>query len=305
GKLPYGGFEWFPGPEDSGEKYLFTLVKDTSGTYHQSKLVKVTVDGNPKVQFNGIGPSQVITSTATLNAKSNVTITDIRYILTIKSTGALRYLYPDSSTSDTVTFTPSSLDEGNCSIQAEIIHQGRKILSEKVNFSIFLGKIYGPEAITPKDEFLDFASSLASESMSKTGMSAALQTAQAILETGWGQSIPVDKYNGTFSNNLFGIKGVGNNGSVISNTWEVFNEKSYRVDDYFRAYNTVNDSWNDHKSFLLDLSRYETFRAVMHNSADGAWALQKAGYATDPKYAIKLIKIINTYNLNELDKTSL
>ncbi len=305
GKLPYGGFEWFPGPEDSGEKYLLTRVQDTSGIYYQSKPVKVTVDGSPKTLFTGIGPSQVITSTTTLNIKSNVETIDIRYILTIKSTGAVRYLYPDSSASDTVTFTPLSSDEGDCSIQAEITHQGQKILSQKIDFTIYHGKTYGPEAITSKDGFLDFASSLAVESMSKTGMSAALQTAQAILETGWGQSVPVDKYNGTFSNNLFGIKGTGNNGSVISNTWEVFNGKSYRVDDYFRAYVTVSDGWDDHKGFLLALSRYEIFRTVMHNSADGAWALKRAGYATDPKYAIKLIKIINTYNLNELDKTSL
>jgi len=305
GKLPYGGFTWFPGPEDTGEKYIFARVQDTTGIYYQSRLVKVTVDGSPKVLFNGIGPSQVLTSTSTLNIKSNVEATNIRYLLTIKSTGTSRYLYPDSNASDMVTFTPLSTDKGDCSIQAEITHQEQIILSQKVDFNIYLGKIYGPEAITAKDEFLEFASSLASDSMDKTGMSAALQTAQAILETGWGQSVPVDKYNGTFSNNLFGIKGTGNNGSVISNTWEVFNGKSYRVDDYFRAFHTVNDGWDDHKSFLLNLSRYETFRSVMYNSADGAWALKRAGYATDPKYAIKLIKIINTYNLNELDKTSL
>ena len=40
-------------------------------------------------------------------------------------------------------------------------------------------------------------------------MSADFQTAQAIHESGWGQYIPVDKYSGEFSNNLFGIKGSG------------------------------------------------------------------------------------------------
>ena len=50
----------------------------------------------------------------------------------------------------------------------------------------------------------------------RSGMSAALQTAQAMLESGWGQSIPVDKYNGELSYNLFGIKGTGTAGTVIS-----------------------------------------------------------------------------------------
>ncbi len=304
-KIPYGGFEWFPGPEDSGDKYLFTRVKDTSGLYHQSKLVRVTVDGVPKVQLVGIGPSQVLTSTTAISMKSNVKPTEFRCILYNKSNSSTRYMYPSSDTSDIITFTPLSSDEGDCSIQAEITYQGQKIFSEKVNFRIFLGKTYGPEAIIAKDEFLDFASELAVASMEKTGMSAALQTAQAILESGWGQSVPVDKYTGTFSNNLFGIKGTGSNGSVISNTWEVFNGVHYRIDANFRAYATVIDGWEDHKGFLMALARYETFRSVMHNSTEGAWALKRAGYATDPLYAIKLIKIINQYNLYELDKIGL
>ncbi len=83
-------------------------------------------------------------------------------------------------------------------------------------------------------------------------MSAALQTAQSILETGWGQSVPVDKYSGKLSYNLFGIKGEGPKGSVIYNTWEVYNGKTYYVDAKFRAYNSVEESWADHKNFFIE-----------------------------------------------------
>ena len=133
-------------------------------------------------------------------------------------------------------------------------------------------------------------------------MSAALQTAQAILETGWGQSTPADKYTGKPSNNLFGIKGKGSAGSVISNTWEEYNGTTFRIDAEFRAYNSPEESWNDHKTLLLTSSRYEPYRQVMHNSTLGAWALKRTGYATDSKYPLKLIDIIKRYDLHLLDE---
>jgi flagellum-specific peptidoglycan hydrolase FlgJ len=43
----------------------------------------------------------------------------------------------------------------------------------------------------------------------------------------------------------------------------------------------------------------------MHDSTQGAWALRRAGYATDSQYSMKLIKIIRLYNLQELDKVSI
>src|SRR5690606_5174736 len=134
--------------------------------------------------------------------------------------------------------------------------------------------------------------------------SAALQTAQSILETGWGQSVPVDEYTGQLSNNLFGIKGVGSAGSVTSNTWEVYNGVTYRIDAEFRAYNSPEESWADHKEFL-NRDRYTGFREVMFDYTQGAWALKRAGYATDPEYAIKLMRLIEQYNLDELDKVGI
>ena len=303
--IPYGGFKWFPGPDDAGEKEIFTRVKDTKGIRHQSSSVKVTVDSIPRVIMTGVGPNQVLSSSANLSVISNVELDSIKYFLNNKTTGEKRYLNTNTDPSLDFKYNPESSDAGKVSLFAECIYEGVMIKSETVNFSIYTDPLYGPAPITGKSDFLDFASNLSVDSLEKTGMSAALQTAQAILETGWGQSIPVDKYEGTFSNNLFGIKGTGSNGSVVSNTWEVFNGISYRVDANFRAYNNVNEGWDDHKGFLLALSRYKSFRKVMHDSTTGAWALWRAGYATDPKYSIKLIRIINQYNLVELDRTSL
>ncbi len=117
--------------------------------------------------------------------------------------------------------------------------------------------------------------------------------------------MPVDKYSGKVSYNLFGIKGKGPAGTVTYNTWEVYNGQTYYVDAGFRAYNNVEESWTDHKNFLLDSSRYEPFTKVMHDSTQGAWALKRSGYATDPQYALKVMRIIKQYNLQELDKVKI
>ncbi|NLP47298.1 MAG: hypothetical protein GX347_09690, partial [Epulopiscium sp.] len=167
---------------------------------------------------------------------------------------------------------------------------------------VYLGEIYTSKPIIEKDKFMGLAVGLAKNSWKKTGMSAALQTAQAILETGWGQSVPVDKYSGQLSLNLFGIKGEGTAGSVISNTSEEYQGQLYRVDDKFRAYSNVEESWSDHKDFLLKKERYQPFRDVMYDYIQGAWALKRSGYATDSQYPLKLMRIIKQYNLQELDK---
>lgn len=299
--VPYGSYEWFPGPELAGEKQLSVRIKDTKGIFHQSEYVNVTVSDSPQFIFSGLGPNQVLTSSANLKLKSNITPSSVKYKLTDLDSGSSRYIEGTVGLSGAATFVPSGNDDGSMRIQAEAVYNGQTYTTASVDFQVYLGKIFGPEPITGKDEFLVLASEMAVESMRSTGMSAALQTAQAILETGWGQSVPVDKYTGKFSHNLFGIKGTGTNGSVVSNTWEVYNGVSFRIDANFRAYNDVDEAWADHKEFLLTLSRYAPFRLVMHDYAEGAWALKRSGYATDPQYAIKLLDLIIRYDLWALD----
>lgn len=200
---------------------------------------------------------------------------------------------------------PAKEDLDYTHIKALGKYNGQTIESEEIPIKIYLGETYGPKPIVAKDKFLGVVSDLAKKSFADTGMSAALQTAQAILETGWGQSVPVDKYTGKFSNNLFGIKGKGTLGSVISNTWEEYNGTVFRIDAEFRAYNNINKSWLNHKELLLKAERYGIFREVMHDSTRGAWALRRAGYATNSLYPIKLMNIIKQYNLEELDKVGI
>ncbi|HBD63793.1 MAG TPA: hypothetical protein DC038_05080, partial [Clostridiales bacterium] len=277
-KAGYGNYSWFPGPEMAGSKELYVRVKDTAGNTYRSAAVKVNVVGTPKILLQSVGPAQVVTETFKLGIKSNITPDSVKYILTNTKTGVSKTLTEQS-------YTPAPEDKGSWSLRAEAVYGGKTLKTEDVKFTIYTGKIYTALPVIAKDQFMDFASKLAVDTQKKTGMSAALQTAQAILETGWGQSVPVDKYTGQFSNNLFGIKGKGSAGSVTSNTWEEYNGVSFRIDDDFRAYNNVSESWDDHNDLLLTRERYAPFRAVMFDSTQGAWALRRCGYATDSQYS--------------------
>jgi copper amine oxidase-like protein/mannosyl-glycoprotein endo-beta-N-acetylglucosaminidase len=303
--LSYGNYTWVPGLEYNGEKQIFVRVKDTRGQIHESEKIDVTLEGRPELTIKGIGPKQIISSDMEIYASSNVELDSVEYILENPKDGNKRSLTKTKDYKSKFKFSPESGDEGERIFRAKAMYNGNMIVSEDIPVKIYLGKLYGPTPIVEKDKFLDLASNLAKESYRDTNMSAALQTAQAILETGWGQSVPTDKYTGKLSNNLFGIKGRADEGAVISNTWEEYNGEVYRVDAEFRAYKDIKDSWKDHKSLLLDAQRYSIFRDVMYDSTKGAWAIRRAGYATDSKYPLKLIDIIDRYNLSELDKVGI
>ena len=304
-KMPYGNHRWFPGPKLSGKKEVLVRVKDTRGVSHESKPISVILKGKPILLLEGVGPNQVLREAVDLKIRSNINLDSVNYILTREDTDAIKIIGADKDSSEEQTYTPTKEDEGFWNIKAIGKYNGKEISSESIPIRVYLGETYPTSAIIEKDKFLGLASELAKESWKKTGMSAALQTAQSILESGWGQSVPVDKYSGKVSYNLFGIKGKGPAGTVTYNTWEVYNGQTYYVDARFRAYNNVEESWTDHKNFLLDSSRYEPFTKVMHDSTQGAWALKRSGYATDPQYALKLMRIIKQYNLQELDKVKI
>jgi flagellum-specific peptidoglycan hydrolase FlgJ len=128
---------------------------------------------------------------------------------------------------------------------------------------------------------------------------AAVTVAQSILETSYGKFIPSDLNTKLSSYNLFGIKGNGPAGSVICWTREE-NPKTKiwePVQARFRAYHNFLESIRDHSKFFFDnISRYgAAFQAK--TAAGFAKAIAKAGYATDSKYATKLISLMNYWGI--------
>lgn len=288
---------WTFGPQDNGTHTLRVEVTAADGTVHTVGPITFRIQTEPGLWMYGVGPGQVITGQVEMFAMPNVAADEVRYYAVQNGE---RILIGTAGLTQRVSWTPPR--GGEWMIYADAFHQGQlKVSTEPIYVRAYLGPTYGPVPIVEKSQFKDFAAAMAVESYRETGMSAALQVAQAILETGWGQYVPVDKYSGKRSNNLFGIKGQGPAGSIISTTWEVYNGQSYTVDDEFRAYNNVRESWQDHKDLLLTRPWYEVFREVMSDPVLGAWGLRKGGYATDPEYPTKLIRIMKENNLFELD----
>lgn len=138
--------------------------------------------------------------------------------------------------------------------------------------------------------YIDQYKNIAIREMHRYGIPASITMAQAILESGAGRSDLA--ING---NNHFGIKCHGWEGRTIHHDDDLRGE-------CFRAYDDPMDSFEDHSLFLVNRAHYRSLFQLDRTDYKG-WAhgLKKAGYATSPTYARRLIDIIELYRLNELD----
>lgn len=129
----------------------------------------------------------------------------------------------------------------------------------------------------------------------KTGIPAAFMVSQAALETGWGRK-EIKHADGSPSFNLFGIKaGAGWKGATAEvTTTEYVDGKAQKVVARFRAYGSYEESFADYARLMAGSPRYAPVVAQASSASGFAHGLQKAGYATDPAYADKLSRVINT-----------
>jgi len=135
---------------------------------------------------------------------------------------------------------------------------------------------------------------IAIDEMHSYGIPASITLAQGILESGNGNSTLSRR-----SKNHFGIK--------CHKDWT--GKKVHHDDDAenecFRKYKKVADSYRDHSAFLKNRDRYAfLFDYKMTDYKSWARGLKKAGYATHPEYADKLINLIERYELAQYDKAS-
>jgi LysM repeat protein len=164
------------------------------------------------------------------------------------------------------------------------------------NVTIFLLAFFAIQTVvaqkTTPEQYINQYGDIAIKEMQRSGVPAAITLAQGILESESGNSELAAK-----SNNHFGIK--------CKSTWE--GARVYHNDDAtgecFRKYETVQQSYIDHSDFLKINGRYATlFQLDPLDYVGWAKGLKKAGYATNPQYAQKLISLIERYNLNEYSK---
>ncbi len=144
---------------------------------------------------------------------------------------------------------------------------------------------------SPQQRYINKWADTAVREMYRSGVPASITLAQGLLESRYGLSELAAK-----GNNHFGIK--------CHSDWK---GKTMKVDDdrkgeCFRVYPDADDSFRDHSDFLRYQDRYKfLFDFDIKDYKSWAYGLKKAGYATDPAYPTKLIKLIEDYDLSKFD----
>ncbi len=143
--------------------------------------------------------------------------------------------------------------------------------------------------------FVERHTAAAEAAAAESGIPARFMLAQAAHETGWGRK-EIRGSDGTNSHNLFGIKAGPNwTGPTVSiTTTEVVNGQARKVQAKFRAYGSYEESFKDYAKLISNSPRYAGVMQAGNNAQAFAQGLQRAGYATDPAYAQKLGRIIQT-----------
>lgn len=151
-----------------------------------------------------------------------------------------------------------------------------------------------------KREFINSVKEVALKGYVDYRILPSLTIAQAILESGWGSS-----QLSVRAKNLFGIKAFSNwrGDKITMPTTEWYGDKKQIINADFRAYDSFNESIEDH-SKLLSSVRYKSVRECS-NYKEACRKIYECGYATDPAYPEKLIRIIEENKLYEFDNSEI
>jgi flagellar protein FlgJ len=161
-----------------------------------------------------------------------------------------------------------------------------------------------PLAFKPEtpDEFVELAYEYAKAPAERLGVNAEVLVAIAALETGWGSHLPKD-HSGS-SNNYFGIKADSRwqGEQVGSQTLEFEGSAFNELKQSFRAYESLQESFTDFAEFLLGNDRYSYALEFANDTKQFLNEIQSAGYATDPKYAEKILNVLSNKAFSQLHK---
>jgi flagellar protein FlgJ len=144
-------------------------------------------------------------------------------------------------------------------------------------------------------EFVALHGEAAKQAERSTGIPATFMVAQAAHETGWGRK-QIRMADGSNSFNLFGIKATADWKGPVARitTTEYVDGQPKKLVQSFRAYSSYDESFADYARMMKTSPRYQAVVARADDAKQFAQGLQRAGYATDPAYAEKLGRVINT-----------
>ena len=189
--------------------------------------------------------------------------------------------------------------ERNFSIPSTVSFAGRSARYPGLSGNTTVGSTAFLDAYAPspkgRDNFVQSHNAAAQRVARESGIPASFMLGQAGHETGWGKS-EIRGDNGSNSFNLFGIKATGNwNGKVAEiTTTEYVDGIPRKVKAKFRAYDSYEESFRDYARLITENPRYAKAMENTGNARSYATALQNAGYATDPLYASKLSRAIES-----------
>ena len=156
-----------------------------------------------------------------------------------------------------------------------------------------------------QEEFVEKVKPYAEKAAAELNVSTDVLLAQAALETGWGKHLIHDT-NGNNTFNIFNIKAAGWQGkSVTVNTLENKQGVTQQERSAFRQYEGYAQSFADYVSLIKNNPRYKEALSAGDDSEGYADALQKAGYATDPDYAQKIKRLINSDSIRSVTDVDL
>jgi len=182
---------------------------------------------------------------------------------------------------------------------------GRAYGNAAANGALANGNGYGADsALTPPlrgngespdmDAFVGKLAGAAQQASATTGIPARFMVGQAALESGWGKH-EIRRADGSPSHNVFGIKATKDwtGKTVVAMTTEYVHGVPHRVKAKFRAYDSYDDAMNDYANLLKNNPRYAQVIDGARSPEGFAQGMQRAGYATDPHYAKKLMAIMH------------
>ncbi|PCK08133.1 MAG: hypothetical protein COA42_10830 [Alteromonadaceae bacterium] len=148
------------------------------------------------------------------------------------------------------------------------------------------------EIANSPEDFIAKITPHAEKAAKRLGVEPQVLVAQAALETGWGKYV-LSNDQGQSSHNLFNIKAGSTwaGDSVEKRSLEVVGGKNVMESSKFRVYSSVEQGFDDYVNFLKGGERYQQVLMSTGDAKTYIQALQDAGYATDPKYAKKVIGV--------------
>lgn len=204
---------------------------------------------------------------------------------------------------NTVTVRPAL----GISVNKEIIEQIKEVRAEQkqaqtepAKESTAVSAADLPQRFESPEAFVETLWPYAKQAADKLGVAPEVILSQAALETGWGKYVLSDESGSSF--NLFNIKAHNSwQGDTVSKqALEYRDGRALTQNSTFRAYESYQQSFDDYVSFLQTQPRYQD--ALQHVGDPELFIeqLHKAGYATDPQYADKIKRIMNSDTLAQI-----